>query len=150
MSMSENEDISVPTARLWFKLFKAFEKKLLEAMAENGFEDITVMHLNVIRHLAPEGMSATQLAKDAGITKQAVGKIASSLERKGYLGFEIQAEDSRVKRWVYTKKGKKLLDQLIRQTKIIEGDFRHCLGEVRYMQLRASLERLLDDEWSRL
>ncbi len=148
--MVESRGISVPTARLWFRLFKAFEKKLLKAMAENGFEDITVMHLNVIRHLSPEGMSATQLAKDAGITKQAVGKIASSLERKGYLDFEIQAEDGRIKRWVYTKKGKKLLDQLIHQTKIIEGDFSRCLGEVKYAQLRASLERLLDDEWSRL
>jgi DNA-binding MarR family transcriptional regulator len=137
---------SPATARLFLKLFRAFENNLLQAMREKGFTDISAMHFNVIRHLNPQGMSVTQLAKDAEITKQAVGKIATELANKGYLRIESSSQDGRMKHIAYTVKGRNLLDQLIVQANIIEKQYRARLGAADYLQLRESLTKLLGYE----
>ena len=134
------------TARLWLKLFRSFEQKLLAAMAEKGFDDISLMHFNIIRHLDPTGLSISELANDAGITKQAVGKIAGELVEKGYLIIEQSTQDRRVKYVRYTNKGKTLLGQLIKQNKKIEKQYQQILGAKNYQQMRESLQGLLNHE----
>ena len=134
------------TARLWLKLFRSFEQKLLAAMAEKGFADISLMHFNIIRHLDPTGLTITELANDAGITKQAVGKIAGELVEREYLTIERSLEDRRVKYVRYTNKGKALLEQLIAQSKQIEKEYSEVLGVKNYKQMRKNLQRLLNHE----
>lgn len=135
-----------PTARLLLKLFREFERSLLLAMSEQGFDDISSMHLNVVRHLDPQGMTMTNLAKDAAISKQAVGKIATDLIAKGYVYIDDSTSDRREKRVCYTPRGQKLVAHLVEQTKQMEKAYRIKLGAQRYEQLRESLRILIGEE----
>lgn len=147
MSKKSNKTIQGPaTARLWLKLFRSFEKQLYDSLGDKGFDDISSMHFNIIRHLDPTGLTVSELAKDAGITKQAVGKIAGDLADKGYLAIEQSAEDRRVKYVNYTPKGEALLEQLIKQNIKIEKKYQKILGAENYQQMREDLQRLLDNE----
>ncbi|MDH5300842.1 MAG: MarR family transcriptional regulator [Gammaproteobacteria bacterium] len=134
-----------PTGRLLLNLFRKFESAALTTLATQGFADVTLSHLNVLRHLNPEGMRQVALAKDAGLSKQAVGAIVKELEVKGYLQVVPDDTDGRAHKVIYTAKGKRWLDAAIRVIAAIENDYRLTLGETRYQQLRDDLILLLKD-----
>lgn len=133
-----------PTARLMLYVFRRFEDILTEKLAMEGFTDIKPSHFNILRHLNPEGMRQVDLAKDAGVTKQAVGKMISELQQCGYVSLVEDDEDKRAKKVVYTGKGKKLIDASISIVKEMEVEFGDRLGIDNYANLRTGLVVLLE------
>ena len=143
--MKKNHENLLPTGRLLINAFRAFEKQLLSELQQRGFSDITLSHLNVIRHLNPEGMKLVELAKDAALTKQAVGKIANNLEDKGYISLVSDSNDGRAKMVKYSEKGASLIDSAIEITANIEEQYQQLLGAQNYSRLRNSLSALIED-----
>jgi len=143
--METNEKHIQPTGRLLINTFRVFEKKLLAELQQQGFPDITLSHLNVIRHLNPEGMKLIELAKDATLSKQAISKIGSNLEQKGYIKIGSDSSDGRAKTVKFTRKGEQLIDAAIDVTQNIEQHYETLLGNQSYTLLRESLNTLLRD-----
>jgi len=131
------------TGRLLINAFRAFEKNLLAELLQRYFSDITPSHLNVIRHLNPEGMKLIELAKDATLSKQAISKICNNLEQKGYIQLMNDSTDGRAKMVSFTPKGVSLIDAATNITKNIETQYYDILGEEQYKRLRESLKTLL-------
>ncbi len=140
----ENQETDFqPTGRLLINAFRAFEKKLLYGLQQQNFSDITLSHLNVIRHLNPEGMKLIELANDAALSKQAISKICSNLEQKNYIEIVNDSNDGRAKMVHFTQKGIRLIDTAIKTTRKIELQYCTTLGDKDYKQLRDSLQNLL-------
>jgi DNA-binding MarR family transcriptional regulator len=140
----KNDPDKQPIARLMILAFRGFEQDLLSQLEEHGICDITLSDFNVLRHLDREGLQLTTLARHAGLSKQAVGKIAKELERKGYLRVEMDIEDGRAKSVTYTKKGQKLIEKCIFIVHAIEQHYETLLGKDKYQDLKASLTMLLN------
>lgn len=137
-----------PTGRLLLKAFRAFEYEVLKQLNSQGFDDITLSHLNLIRHLNPEGMRLTHLAHDAALSKQAVGKIAADLIKKDYIIMLPDPEDARAKRIMFSKKGKQLVKKAIVIVKKTEEAYEKLFG-LRGLQLfRKKLNQIIEQEAS--
>jgi DNA-binding MarR family transcriptional regulator len=66
--------------------------------AEDGWSDITVDHIKLISIIADgERMNNAELAKKAGVTKQAMSQMVNLMEKRGVLVVEQDPGDSRAK-----------------------------------------------------
>lgn len=139
---NQNNTTNTPTARLLLDAFRAFESDLANKLLAKGFDDITPGNFNILRHLNPEGMRLTELARDAQISKQAIGKMIKELEEKGYVQLIPDQTDGRAKFVHLTSKGKKMINLATTLVAKMEESYQTLLGKKAYMQLRQSVGQL--------
>lgn len=138
-------DFSIqPTARLMLWAFRNFEEQLTLRLQEKGFSGVKPSHFNVLRHLDAQGMRQIDLAADAGISKQAVGKMIAELVQAGFVVLVNDETDGRAKRVIYTEIGKQLIDESVSVVKHLEKEMSEVLGIEDYATLRTSLVELLN------
>ncbi len=142
---TQNKLPFIATARLLLYAFRAFENELAEMLNSKGFTDVTMGNFNVLRHLNPEGMHLSELAKDAQISKQAIGKMVRELEYKGYVELIPDETDGRAKYVHFTVKGQKLIDLAITIVAEMESNYQSLLGTKDYNKLRQSVSKIY--EW---
>lgn len=70
---------------LMFVAHRSIERRVMARLADAGADDITLAQSRVVQRLAPEPMRLTDLAEQAGVTKQTAGGIVDQLEAAGYL-----------------------------------------------------------------
>jgi DNA-binding MarR family transcriptional regulator len=83
---------------LLFIPYRALEKEVLDALAEAGFDDITLAQARVFQRIARDGSRLTELAEAAQVTKQTVGFLVDQLERGGYVERTPDPRDGRARR----------------------------------------------------
>ncbi len=138
----ENNQLITPTARLFLDAFRAFENALAKGLGEKGFTDITTGNFNILRHLNPDGMHLSALAKDAQISKQAIGKMINDLQNKGYVKLVPDKNDARAKHIHLTPKGGELIDLAISIVYDMEKNYQSLLGKKDYNILRQSTAQI--------
>ena len=107
--------------------------------AEDGWSDITTDHIKLISIIAGgEKMSNAELAKKAGVTKQAMSQMVTLMEKRGVLTVEQDPNDSRAKHISLSKYGVEFMvyfssctEELTKQfTKIIGSEKMKLLTEI--------------------
>jgi DNA-binding MarR family transcriptional regulator len=86
-----------PLGRYLLLLFRAFEEELLATLAREGWSDVGMADLQVLHFVRPEGSSAVELARLAGVSKQAIARTVGSLQSRGYLRRRVSGEDARLR-----------------------------------------------------
>ena len=142
---TQNKLPFTPTARILLDAFRAFENELAHMLDSKGFADVTTGNFNILRHLNPEGMRLSALARDAQISKQAIGKMIGELENKGYVELNPDETDGRAKYVHLTAKGHKLIDEAITIVAKMEDSYQTLLGKKDYNKLRKSVSQIC--EW---
>jgi DNA-binding MarR family transcriptional regulator len=135
----------IPTARLLLDAFRAFENELAHILTARGFDDVTAGNFNVLRHLNPEGMRLTELARDAQISKQAIGKMIRELELKGYVELVPDETDGRAKFVCFSAQGNRLIALATTVVANMENEYQIMLGKKEYNSLRQSIQKIR--EW---
>lgn len=136
-----------PLGRFLIVLFRQFEDEVLEELKALGHESISASDLNVIRHVDPQGISSNRIAQLAGVTKQAIGKQVDRLENIGIVKRDSHPDDQRVKLVVFTKKGRKLVQDCIEVIGRIENRYARILGGKSELEnVKRSLQILLKKE----
>lgn len=125
---------------LW--ALRRFEADLGQRLVDDGWVDVTVAHTNLLRHLNPEGMRLSELAADAGVTKQAAGQGVKPLVARGLVELAPDPDDGRARRVLYTDRGRALIQCAIRHLHAIEAEAVELLGDEGYAALQAGLSRL--------
>lgn len=133
-----------PLGRHLILLFRAFEDEVLGALARLGYRDLTAADLNVIRFVRPEGSQAVEIARLAGISKQAVGRTVLSLQERGYLRRSTDASDARSKVIAFSPRGVRLLGAAIEAIRSIDARYERVLGAAGLARLRRDLAALLE------
>ena len=93
-----------------------FDARVLACMAQHpgvplGLSNLVsrgqvgAAHIHITRHLSPEGARLTDLARAAGMTKQAMGTLVTQCEAWGMVRREGHGSDARAKRVVFTETG---------------------------------------------
>jgi DNA-binding MarR family transcriptional regulator len=116
--------------------------ELHRRLAEQGFEEIRPAHGCVFRFVGREGIRLTDLAEQAGLSKQAIGEFVADLEELGYAERVPDPDDRRAKIIRLTDRGVEAQRAAREIFDDIESRWAEQIGERRVAALRDALERL--------
>jgi DNA-binding MarR family transcriptional regulator len=116
--------------------------RMIAALHEAGFNDLVPAHFAVFRYPPPEGRRPSDLAIDAGMTRQAMGYLLGQLERLDYLTREGDLADQRSKRIHLTERGYAAAQTIRQAVREIEADLETDLGPEQFAELRQLLVKL--------
>ncbi len=122
--------------------YRAMESAVLDALADAGFDDITVAQARVFQRIAADGSRLTELAAAAQVTKQTAGALVDQLERAGYVKRMPDPRDRRARLVVVAERGAAAVRASREVVARVEAQWADHLGEARTAQLRAALTSL--------
>ncbi len=112
-----------------------------------GHQGVRASHLAVVRHMDPDGTRISELARRAGMTKQAMGQLVRELTLLGYVELWQDRTDRRAKLVTYTDKGRRLAGDAARVVADVHAEFKRALGNGGMKDLRKLLSKLAD-KWA--
>ncbi len=133
---------SSSTATLLFVVHRAAENKVMAGLRANGFDDLTVAQCRIAQRLSPTGIRVTDLADEAGVTKQTAGALIDELERSGYVKRRPDPADARARLVVLSAKGRRLCAAAAAEVTRLEDEWRNQCGARAYRELRETLMSL--------
>lgn len=117
-------------------------RRLLEALHEAGFTDLTPAHLTVLLYPGPQGLRPSDVAADRQMTRQSVNYLLGQIEALGYLERRSDPDDQRSKRLALTPRGRRA-GRVMRQAMTdLEEEWAARLGPERFAELKALLADL--------
>ena len=134
---------------LLFLPYRAMEAKVFAGLAAAGFDDFTPAQARVFQRISPEGNRLTDLAAQAGITKQSAGFLVDQLERAGYVERVALPGDGRARLVRIAERGRRSVEVSRVIVAQVEQEWTDHLGERRMDQLRQILGDLreITDPW---
>lgn len=132
------------SALLMFVAHRAAETRVFDAVRAEGFDDLTLAQSRIAQRLNRDGIRVTDLAEQAGVTKQTAGALVDELEANGYVTRRPDPADARARFVVLTDRGEKLCATAAAELMRIEAEWRDHLGAEAYDNLRAALTALRD------
>lgn len=129
--------------RILLKLERQFTQNVLSKLAAEGITEITLRHFVVIPFVTDEGIRSVEIAKKAGVTKQAVGKLVEELEGFGYLEIKSDPNDGRASLIFLSDRGRHFLRTAIESTKVLENQWQQLISIERFNSMKKALIDLL-------
>jgi len=133
-----------PLARLLGLALDKLARELQERIKAAGFTDQRMAHNAVFAHIPPEGLTLTELARRAGMTKQAMSELVVDLEAKGYLTRRPDTQDKRTKIIELSDRGWAAMSAALAAFQEIERGLEKQLGASRLESFRRTLEILAE------
>jgi DNA-binding MarR family transcriptional regulator len=127
---------------LCFYPHRAMEARVLAALAEAGFDDLTPAQGRIAARIGPDGTRLTDLAAQALVTKQTAGSIVDALARSGYVERVPDPTDARARLVRMAERGLAAVDVARGVEVQVEAEWTAHLGAEAAGQLRAALTRL--------
>jgi DNA-binding MarR family transcriptional regulator len=122
---------------------QAFATELGNRLEAAGYGDVREVHGCVFGHIPSDGARLTQLADAAGLTKQAVGEVATELEQRGYLERVPDATDGRAKILRLTGQGREAQATGRRIIAELEAEWAERYGEEALETMRGVLAEVV-------
>jgi DNA-binding MarR family transcriptional regulator len=127
---------------LCYIAYRALETRVFQALAEAGFEDLTIAQGRIAARISPQGTRITELAEAAQVTKQTAGFLVDQLEKSGYVRRVPDPADGRARLVRFTERGESVVAVARRVEIEVEAEWAKHLGKRGTEQLRAQLTRL--------
>jgi len=120
-----------------------FAEGVTRSMHERDFAGIRLVHIALIRNVDEDGTRITDIARRAGMTKQATGQLVAEFVELGYIRVVNDPADGRVKIARYTAKGKRLLLAIVASIEQTEAGVAAAIGAAALEGLKATLAQIL-------
>jgi DNA-binding MarR family transcriptional regulator len=134
-------------ARLLLDAHRTLASDLVVELEERGWPELrasqATLVLNVDRRY---GTRLTELARRAGVTKQAMMVVVDDLEVRGLVRRTPDPEDGRAKVVRLTARGRTCAAECRRAVAAVDARARRTLGGRRHDSLREALELLLETD----
>ena len=137
-------DEFVPLVRSLLRAFRAAEQDAVEALRGAGLPVAGPAAWDLLRALPDEGTRASNLARDLGVTKQAVGQSLRELEKAGLVERRRDPSDRRALVVVATEAGRFAAVSGEAALRDLEVSLADLLGRTRLKALRATLDEIAD------
>ncbi|MBS2036943.1 winged helix-turn-helix transcriptional regulator [bacterium] len=111
---------------------------------QSFFPGVRASHTSLLPHIDLEGTRMVELARRAGISKQAVGQLVQEMEGLGLLVRSPDPEDGRAWRVSFSELGRQALLQGLAQLRQMQQEMKMALGRERVERLVEDLGCLLD------
>lgn len=134
---------------LLFLPYRSLEARVFAALAAAGFDDLTPAQGRVFQRIAPAGSRLTDLAAQAGITKQSTGFLVDQLESAGYVERVPDPTDGRARLVRVAERGARAVEVSRGVVEQVEAEWTAHVGEPAMRRLRAILAelRVITDPW---
>jgi len=120
----------------------AVRERMLTDLHAAGYTDLVPAHFAVLRYPGPEGRRPSDLAREAGVSRQAMNYLLRDLERSGYLRRVADDRDGRARSIQLTERGEGVRATVRATVRKIERELERQLGRERYARLRELLVAL--------
>lgn len=137
-------EAAAPLLRLIGLSLRQLSSELNDKLISAGFTDHRDAFHNVMPHIPPDGIRLTELARRAGVSKQAMAELVGEAERLDYLQRSPDPSDARAKLITFTDKGLKAVRTALASLNEIERELSDRLGETSVRRLRKLLLDLVD------
>ena len=127
---------------LMFICGRHIETRVMAAIAEAGFGDITLAQARLAARISPDGTRLTELAEAGQVTKQTAGFLVDQLERAGYVERAADPADARAKLVRFAPKGEAVVACARRVEREVEEEWRAHLGWDAYRAMQSALSSL--------
>ena len=127
----------------------AFRQRMLDDIHDAGFTDVVPAHAAVLRYPGPQGRRPSDVAAEAGMSRQAMNYLLGELEQLGYLVRRDDPADKRSRRIELTKRGNAVRQVMRKSVADIEAELEGDLGHDALVQLRQMLVALNRSEFVR-
>jgi DNA-binding MarR family transcriptional regulator len=114
---------------------------LLQALAERGMGDVNEAYFSLFQYPPIDGKRPADLAKQLGISKQALNHLLGQLEKLGYLERQRERGDRHTTIRL-TERGWHVVESNVSTMNQIEEDWQRQLGNQRFADLKAALREL--------
>jgi DNA-binding MarR family transcriptional regulator len=125
--------------------FRVLIEDLHAELARQGHPDMRPMHGFVFQAIGAEGITATELGRRLGVSKQAAAKTVESLERLGYVRRQPDHRDQRQKKVMLTGHGYDALAKSARIFDELRAAWASRLSPERLAALEADLRTVTGD-----
>ena len=125
------------------QLSRDFERRARTTLKGRGHTRLQPSHQVVFSSIGPHGCRLTDLARRAGMTKQAMGQIVDDLERLGYIERTPDPADGRAKIVRFTETGFAFVRDAADVMARIWDEYAALLGEAELRRLQQTLRELL-------
>ncbi|MGS2807305.1 MarR family winged helix-turn-helix transcriptional regulator [Nocardia sp. MW-W600-9] len=127
---------------LLFVPYREMERRVLVALVEGGFDELTPAQARLVARIGPEGSRLTELAAQAQITKQTAKVLVDQLVRNGYLERHPDPSDGRARQLRLAEKGRRAVELANRTASKVEAEWVTHLGRPAATDLRNTLIEL--------
>ena len=138
-----NPDDPLIGARLRYVL-GAVEARIARSLTDAGFADIHLAHFKVLRFPPPVSERPVDLARRAGMTKQAMNYLLVQLEELGYV--RRSPGEGSGRRISLTDKGWRVAQIQRATVRAVEREWAGKMGTRRFATFQAVLKELADSE----
>lgn len=106
---------------------RAVNTDIVEKLHARGFHELRSTHTALLSNLELGGSNLTNVARRAGITKQAMGRLADELTRLNYITRTRDKADRRIINLEFTQTG---LDLMQQSFEIMDGIEKQCAARM--------------------
>jgi DNA-binding MarR family transcriptional regulator len=121
--------------RIMSKMKRYLGRHIEQRLAELGFADFKASYIAFLGNLEEDGITNNELARRAGVTKQAMSKIVKLLEDAGYIYTVKNERDSRSSQIFINERGKQLMVAVFNCMEEIREKFHDIAGYERVEQM---------------
>jgi DNA-binding MarR family transcriptional regulator len=126
--------------QLLLRAFRWFDEGLVRALHAAGWPELTRAHSLVFAHLDPGGTRTAELARRAGISRQAVHQTVQELQRLDLVTLVPDPTNRSAKLVVPTDRGQASIRVAKATLAELEGELAQRLGQDQIQALRQALE----------
>lgn len=130
-----------PLISMLFEQQRWIDSKLLAALAESGWSDLTRAQSFVFGQIDAGCTNASEIAARLNISRQAVNRTVGELVSAGYLKLHESPGQGNMRRISLTAKGKKIMHDASTIFEQIESEVEASLGKDDFRQLIQLLSR---------
>lgn len=121
--------------RLIYIIFRYVHEWASIRWKQDGWENLQPDHLRLISIVGADNVSNNELAKRARVSKQAMSKMVTQLEKFGFIDVQPDPKDSRAKMISVSNQGAEFLQYFNNCGMLLVDDFAEIIGEKKAKQL---------------
>ena len=114
-------------------------RHVVEGLHARGYADLRSTHTTLLSNINLAGSTVTEAADRAGVTKQAMGRLATELADAGYITARSDPADARARVLHLTKSGTRLMLDSLQVMTDLQNSYARLIG---HDQLSAVLDGL--------
>jgi DNA-binding MarR family transcriptional regulator len=116
----------------------------VEGLHARGYTDLRSTHTTLLSNIDLAGSTVTVAADRAGITKQAMGRLAAELEDAGYIRVKGDPKDARARVLQLTKTGRQLMLDSLEVMAELEHRYARSVGRDQLAAVLGGLAAFLE------
>jgi DNA-binding MarR family transcriptional regulator len=130
--------------QLLLRASRIVNRHVVEGLHGRGYADLRSTHTTLLSNIDLAGSTVTVAADRAGITKQAMGRLATELEAAGYIRVQGDPKDARARILQLTRTGKKLMLDSLEVMAELKSRYARSIGQDRLMGMLGGLAAFVE------